>query len=124
MPVDPVERARTKLYVYRMERDWYSMLDDFNSDNGAKAARARNVIRDGLTVIAPIFERKPFFMSDELTLADCTLLPLLWRLPLYDIELPASAKPLLKYAERLFARTAFNRSMSASERELRSTSPA
>ena len=120
MPVDPVERARTKLYVYRMERDWYSMLDDCIGSDEAKAARARNIIRDGLTVIAPIFERKPFFMSDELTLADCTLLPLLWRLPLYEIELPVAAKPLIKYADRLFARTAFKRSMSAGERELRS----
>ena len=72
-----------------------------------------------MTVIAPIFEQKPFFMSDELTLADYTLLPLLWRLPLYDIELPDAAKPVLKYAERLFARTAFKRSMTAAERDLR-----
>ena len=119
MPVDPVERARTKLYVYRMERDWYSLLDCFAAGDQAQAARARTIIRDGLTVIAPIFEQKPFFMSDELTLADYTLLPLLWRLPLYDIELPAAAKPVLKYAERLFVRTAFKRSMSAAERELR-----
>ena len=121
MPVDPVERARTKLYVYRMERDWYSMLDDFDKGDEAKADQSRKIIRDGLTVIAPIFELKPFFMSNELTLADCTLLPLLWRLPLYDIELPAAAKPLVKYTERLFARTAFKRSMSARERELHST---
>ena len=121
MPVDPVERARTKLYVYRMERDWYSLVDDLGADDDAKAARARNIIRDGLTVIAPIFERKPFFMSDELTLADCTLLPLLWRLPVYQIELPAAAKPLLNYADRLFERTTFKRSLSNSERELRSS---
>jgi stringent starvation protein A len=120
MPVDPVARARIKLYIYRMERDWYSVLESFASGDEQQAVRARNVIRDGLTVIAPIFEQKPFFMSDELTLADYTLLPLLWRLPLYAIELPAAAKPVLKYAERLFGRTAFKRSMSAVERELRS----
>ncbi len=119
MPVDPVERARTKLYVYRMERDWYSLLDSFTSGDQAKADQARKVIRDGLTVIAPIFTQKPYFMSDELTLADYTLLPLLWRLPLFDIELPAAAKPVLDYGQRLFARTSFKRSMSASERDLR-----
>jgi RNA polymerase-associated protein len=120
MPVDPVERARTKLYVYRMERDWYSLLDSFVTGDQEQTAQARNIIRDGLTVIAPIFEQKQFFMSDELTLADYTLLPLLWRLPLYEIELPGAAKPVLKYAERLFARTAFKRSMTAAEQELRS----
>jgi RNA polymerase-associated protein len=120
MPVDPVERARTKLYVYRMERDWYSLLDCFAVGNEAKAVQARKIIRDGLTVIAPIFEQKAFFMSDELTLADYTLLPLLWRLPVYGIELPTAAKPVLDYAERLFARAAFKHSMSGSERDLRS----
>ena len=59
-------------------------------------------------------------MSDELTLADYTLLPILWRLPIYDIELPDAAKPLLNYADRLFARTVFKRSMSSAERDLRS----
>jgi len=120
MPVDPVERARTKLYVYRMERDWYSLLDCFVAEDEAKADQARKIIRDGLTVIAPIFEQKPFFMSDELTLADYTLLPLLWRLPVYGVELPAAAKPVLDYGARLFARTAFKRSLSGSERDLRS----
>ncbi|MEJ2566674.1 MAG: glutathione S-transferase N-terminal domain-containing protein [Gammaproteobacteria bacterium] len=119
MPVDPVARARVKLYIYRMERDWYSLLEPFVTGEDEKAAQVRNVIRDGLTVIAPIFEQKPFFMSDELTLADYTLLPLLWRLPSYNIELPASAQAVLDYAERLFARAPFKRSMSAAERELR-----
>lgn len=122
MPVDPAARARTKLYVYRMERDWYSQLASIDVENEERAVRARSIIRDGLTVIAPIFEQKPFFMSDELTLADYTLLPLLWRLPVYDIELPVAAEPVIKYAERLFARTAFKRSMSAIERDLRTLS--
>jgi len=119
MPVDPVERARTKLYVYRMERDWYSLLDCFVAGEQEKAARARNIIRDGLTVIAPIFEQKPFFMSDELSLADCTLLPLLWRLPAYAIDLPAEAKAVTKYAERQFLRRSFKSSLSAVEKEMR-----
>jgi len=118
MPVDPVARARTKLYVYRMERDWYSLLDVFATGDKDKAAHARKTIRDGLTVIAPIFDQKPFFMSDEMTLADCTLLPLLWRLPSYDIELPNEAKAVLKYAERLFSGSTFKRSLSAVEKEL------
>lgn len=122
MPVDPVARARVKLYIYRMERDWYSLLEPFVTGEEEKAAQVRNIIRDGLTVIAPIFEQKPFFMSDELTLADYTLLPLLWRLPSYNIELPASAQAVLNYAERLFARAPFKRSMSGAERELRPSS--
>lgn len=118
MPVDPVARARIKLYVYRMERDWYSLLDAFKAKDEKKAAQVRKTIRDGLTVIAPIFEQKPFFMGDEMTLADCTLLPLLWRLPSYAIELPPEAKAVIKYAERLFSKSTFKHSLSIAEREL------
>lgn len=117
MPVDPVARARTKLYVHRMERDWYALLEVFAAGDGEAIARARTALRDGLTVIAPIFEQKPYFMSDELTLADCTLLPLLWRLPSYGVELPAEARALSRYAERLFVTTAFKRSLTAAERD-------
>lgn len=119
MPVDPAARARAKLYAYRMERDWYGLLDAFAADDEKKIVHARKTIRDGLTVIAPIFKQKPFFMSDELTLADCTLLPLLWRLPSYAIDLPVEAKAVAAYAERLFSRRAFKSSLSAAEKELR-----
>lgn len=119
LPVDPVSRARIKLYVHRMEKDWYSLLPDLMGEDSKAAAAARKMMREGLTVIAPVFEQKPFFMSDELTLADCTLLPLLWRLPYFDIELPPQAKALQKYAERFFARAGFRQSLTPAERELR-----
>lgn len=119
MPVDPVARARIKLYIYRMERDWYALLDAFAADNAAKAGQARKVIRDGLTMLAPVFEQMPFFMSDEMTLADYTLLPLLWRLPHYAIELPREARAVLNYGERLFSTPSFQHSLTVLERGLR-----
>jgi len=119
MPVDPVARARTKLYVHRMERDWYELLGAFAADDEAAVKQARNSLRDGITVIAPIFDQKPFFMSDELSLADCTLLPLLWRLPSYGVGLPKEAAAVERYAERLFATSSFKRSLTVAERELR-----
>lgn len=119
LPVDPVSRARIKLYVHRMEKDWYSLLPDLIGEDGKAAAQARKIIREGLTVIAPVFDQKTFFMSEDLTLADCTLGPLLWRLPNFDIELPSQAKALQKYSERLFARAGFKQSLTPAEKELR-----
>ena len=117
LPVDPVSRARARLYAYRIERDWYVLLDDVIADDG-RARESRKALRDGLTVIAPIFEQMPFFMSEDYGLADCTLAPLLWRLRRYDVQLPPKAKPLLKYAERLFARPAFRLSLSSAENDM------
>ena len=105
--------------LYRIDRDWYSVLDAINSDDPAQSEKAKKTIRDGLTVIAPIFVKKPYFMSDEFTLVDASLSPLLWRLPLYGIELPEQAKAVYQYAERLFKRDAFQASLSEFEKEIR-----
>ena len=94
-------------------------ITDKIAAGGKEKAKAVKELRESLTVVAPIFEQKPFFMSDELSLLDCAVAPILWRLPLYGIELPPQAKPLLQYAERLFKMKSFKASLSEAERELR-----
>lgn len=118
MPVDPVSRARSRLMLYRIEKDWYRMVDKMLSENEAEVAQARMELRDSLAVLAPLFEQKPFFMSDELSLVDCAIAPLLWRLPSYGIELPTQSKSVYQYAERIFERESFQSSLSDIEREL------
>lgn len=116
MPIDPVTRAQFRLFHYRIERDWYSLLDDLTGDDPSQASAARTVLRDGLMSVSPIFEQKEFFMNDEFGLVDCSLSVLLWRLPEYGVELPPQAKPLKEYAERIFARDAFQASLTEAER--------
>jgi RNA polymerase-associated protein len=120
MPVDPVSRANNRLYLYRIELDLYNQLDIILNGSDKAATKARKEMRDNLTAVSPVFEHKPFFMSDEFTLVDCYLAPLLWRLPVLGISLPKQAAPLLEYAERIFARESFQASLSEAERELRS----
>ena len=120
MPVDPVSRANSKLYMYRIDPDMYSIIDQFEAGCDSRTAtKLRKELRDSLTVIAPIFDSKPFFMSDEFTLIDCYMAPLLWRLPKYGVELPAQARAVNTYAERLFSRESFQTSLTEAEREMR-----
>lgn len=119
MPVDPVSRAKARLAMYRIERDWYSLLDDLESKNEKQTVKARKILRDGLAASAEIFAAKPFFLSDEFSLLDCTIAPLLWRLPYYEVELPAQAKSVLQYAQRMFTRDSFRTSLTEAEREMR-----
>lgn len=117
MPVDPVSRARNRLMLSRIERDWYSLANAIKG--GSKSDdKARKELRDSLISTTPIFDQKPYFMSDEFTLMDCALAPLLWRLPVYGIVLPPQAKGLKSYAERVFAREAFQVSLSENEKEM------
>lgn len=118
LPPDPVNRARFRLALARIESDWYSLLTQLETASGKAVAEARKTLAESLTASASVFAAKPFFLSDEMTLADCSLAPLLWRLPFYAIELPASASTVRKYASRLFDRAAFKRSLSAVERDL------
>ena len=118
MPVDPVSRANNRQFRYRIMRDLYSLAADLAGDNEIAAANARKNLRDNLMAIAPLFAQHAYFMSEEFSLVDLCMAPLLWRLPYYSVKLTAQAKPLLKYSDKLFDRPAFQLSLSAVEQEM------
>ena len=118
MPVDPMSRAVNRQLRYRIMRDLYNLAEELDSENEIAAAGARRNLRNSLVAIEPAFSQMPYFMSEEYTLVDCCMAPLLWRLEAYGIRLPASSRALRRYAESLFERDAFQSSMSEPEREM------
>ncbi len=120
LPVYPVARANSRLLVYRIQRDWCGLVDVLSNRSSSAAAmtKARKELRESLVGVAPVFAEMPFFMSDEYSLVDCALAPILWRLSHFGIELPPQAKPLQDYMDRLFAREGFIGSLSAAERNM------
>lgn len=122
LPVYPVARANSRQLIHRIERDWCGRVDALlNPDTkAADAEKHRKELRDSLVTLAPLFLDKPFFLNEEFTLVDCTLAPILWRMDVMGLDLPAKqAKPILDYAERIFSREGFQASLSDSEREMR-----
>jgi RNA polymerase-associated protein len=119
MPVDPVSRANNRLYRYRLQRDFYALVDDLEHGNKVASNAAKKCLRDHLSTLAPIFAQKTYFMSDDYSLVDCYLAPILWRLPAYGVRLPANAKALQNFADRIFEREAFTQSLTEAEYELR-----
>ena len=122
LPVYPVARAESRLFMYRVERDWCSLVDTIlRSSKGSDVAVARRDLSDSLTALSPIFAEKSFFMSEEYTLVDCCIAPILWRLPALGVDIKASkqTKPLYGYMDSLFGREAFQESLSIQEREMR-----
>ena len=118
MPVDPVSRAKSRLAIYRIESDWFCYIAELESGVEKRVAKARKELRDSLISITEIFSAMPYFLSEDYSLVDCALAPLMWRLKHYGIELPASSKPIYDYLERLFEREPFQVSLSEAEREL------
>ncbi|MCH8263221.1 MAG: glutathione S-transferase N-terminal domain-containing protein [Proteobacteria bacterium] len=119
LPVDPVIRAGNRQLRFRVLKDLYSLIEDIESSDSVKVGNAQKTMKDNLTAIAPAFMQKPYFMSDDYTLVDCCMAPLLWRLPEYGVKLPAAARPLTEYADRLFERDAFQASLSEAEKKMR-----
>lgn len=120
MPVDPVSRSRLRLVTYRMYRDWMSAAKIIETSTGKKKIEtARKQLRDGITAADELFGMSEYILNDELSLVDCAVVPLLWRLDSYNVKLPKSAGGVTRYMENMFARDSFRRSLTEVERKLR-----
>ncbi|WP_040652169.1 MULTISPECIES: glutathione S-transferase N-terminal domain-containing protein [Pseudogulbenkiania] len=120
MPADPVMRARARLFLFRFEQELFCHVKTLEAGaTGKEATKAREAIRDGLIMIAPIFAKQKFMLGDEFSMIDVAIAPLMWRLEHYNIDLGKSAAPILKYAERIFQRQSFIDSLTPSEKAMR-----
>ncbi len=116
--MDPVSRANARMLIKRIDQDWYQLLDEILYSGEKKSARAKKMLRESILSAAPIFAARPFFMSDEFSLIDCAIAPLLWRLPSIGIDVAAPNEVITNYAQRIFRRPAFKRSLSEDEKEM------
>ncbi len=121
LPVYPVLKARSRLMIYRINHDWYSLMEqilDLGVSEVTKVQLRQNLI-DSLLSVTPIFAENPYFLSEEFSLIDCWIAPLLWRLPKMNINLPEAAKAIINYENKVFARPSFQASLTDPERAMR-----
>jgi RNA polymerase-associated protein len=120
MPADPVMRARARLFLFNFERELFVHVQTIENTNNQKAIeKGKLLIRDRLTQLAPILLKSKYMLGDEFSMLDVAIAPLLWRLDHYGIDLPKSAAPLMKYAERIFSRPAYIEALTPSEKVMR-----
>jgi RNA polymerase-associated protein len=119
MPADPVMRARARLFLHRFEKELFIHIDALEGNNQKNAEKARNLTRDALLQIAPVFAKHKYMLGDDYSMLDVAITPLLWRLDYYGIDLSKNAVPLLKYAERIFSRPAYIEALTPSEKVMR-----
>jgi RNA polymerase-associated protein len=120
MPVDPVTRAQFRLALFRIETDWYSIAEEAeHSNDGRLGTKSRKMLRESILQSIELFGARPYFLSEEFSLVDCTIAPLLWRLPAYGVDLGADAEPIEEYMNRVFSRRSFQQSLTELEQEMR-----
>lgn len=118
MPVDPVSRARLRLVHHRVLRDWFPLVEEIENSTGRKAEKAKQQLKESIVAANDLFKQKDYLISDELSLVDCTLAPLFWRLPVYGIDLGKGGSSVQAYVQRLFSRPSFKASLTQAEREM------
>lgn len=121
MPVSPVDRAKLRLGLATLERDFVEPAVALDLVLGTRVENThRKKLKSLLTSSADLFGIKQFFLSDDFTIVDCVIAPVLWRLDLYRIELSDKQKSISSYMERIFSRETFKESMTEDEEEMRS----
>jgi stringent starvation protein A len=118
MPIDPQSRARLRVASVRIERDWLPQVEIIQA-GGRPADAARKRLREHLLSTLPLFKASRFFLNPEMSLADCLVAPVIWRLPWLGVDLGREGKPIVDYGERLFNSQGFARSMTDQEKAMR-----
>jgi stringent starvation protein A len=118
MPVDPVSRAQLRLVHFRILRDWFSLAREVEATSGRRGEKPRKQLKESIISGNDLFKMSEFALSPELTLVDCTLGPLMWRLPYYGIKLGKPGASVEAYAHRIFSRSSFKASLTQAERDL------
>jgi len=120
MPVDPVSRAQFRLALFRIEKDWYTQAQQIeDAVDKRQAARARKILSESIIASADVFAIKKYFLSEEFSLVDCSIAPILWRLPAYGIDLGPDSDAIEKYMDIVFSRPSFQESLTELEQEMR-----
>ena len=119
MPADPVQRGRARLLLFNFERELFVHVEALEKQDPKKIDKARVLVRDRLAQLAPVVTKNKFMLGEDFSMIDVALAPLLWRLDYYGIELPKTAAPVQKYAERIFSRPAFFEALTPPEKIMR-----
>lgn len=118
MPIDPLSRARLRLAMVRIELDWLPLVDAI-IEGGRGTDAVRKQLREQLLTSLPLFKAATFFLNPEMSLADCLVAPVLWRLPMLGVNLGREGKSITDYGERIFRSKGFARSLTAEEKAMR-----
>ncbi|MEC7030313.1 MAG: glutathione S-transferase N-terminal domain-containing protein [Pseudomonadota bacterium] len=118
LPVYPIAKAKSRLMIYRIEKDWYTLMEALEDPTKDHEQIKKQMITS-LLKLEPIFADMDFFLSSEFSLVDCTIAPVLWRLPKYDIEIPKEATAISAYCKRIFSRNSFQASLTDQECAIR-----
>ncbi|MGY0503778.1 glutathione S-transferase N-terminal domain-containing protein [Luteimonas sp. e5] len=120
MPIEPLGRARLRLAMLRIEHDWVPQIQAMQLGTKAQVDAAKKRLAELVVQAVPVFKASKFYLNTEMSLADCAMAPIIWRLDSLGIPLPRDgAKAIEDYGNRIFRNPGFVRSLTEEEKKLR-----
>jgi RNA polymerase-associated protein len=126
MPIEPTEKARLRMYNRQFEHELFVHVRVLENSNGKDSkknvADAKKKIISSLDILAKEFiasKRIEYIFSNNFSLLDAAILPLLWRLEAFNITIKPTWANMMKYANKHFESTDFLASLTPAERGMR-----
>jgi len=116
---DEARREVRTFALHRIEHDWYALLPALEGSDRREQLRARKLLRDSVVAAEPLFRARSWFLSDQFSVLDVAVAPMLWRLRRWEIDVADVAQSVQRYSQRLFARPGFRAGLSLVERDMR-----
>ena len=121
MPIEANLKAKIRLFCYELETNWYQPVDQLQHGklSPAKKKAPQKQLRESVLLMSPMFKGRDHLIGSEISLLDCCVLPILWRLESLEIELPKAAATIQRYMDFHFSKDYFRKSLSKQEAALR-----
>lgn len=114
MPVYPVTRAQTRIFLYRVVKDWYSLVEKIIEQPNNDFLKKE--LRDTLLSSVEAVQKTNYFLSNDFSVYDCYIAPLLWRLPELGIVLDGyGSDDWKRYSDLVFESQTFKESLTNAE---------
>jgi RNA polymerase-associated protein len=112
MPINPILKGKTRLLIYRINKDWFKTLNYILNLKNNLSENLDEYKKNLLLQIENaklLFKEMPYFLSENFSLIDCWISTLLWYLQEIDKDFLEKEKIIYDYSKKIFARNSFQK---------------
>ncbi len=102
LPQGPHNRATVRVFYKRLISDLYPLLDRYLAGT---CQESKEALRGQVDLLSGILNSKAFLLSEDVGVADCTLMPVVHRLIKDNVPVPTQMN---RYYHRMMGREAFS----------------
>ncbi len=112
MPLNPILKSKTRLLIYRINKDWFKTLNyilNLKQNFPKSLDKYRSKLITQIENAKLLFKEMPFFLSENFSLVDCWIAILLWYLQEIDDKFLKKEKVIFDYSKKIFSRNSFKK---------------